>query len=72
MPAGYQNSPKGAQMTKLTRPFTEQGQSPWLDNLSRAHLGKETLGISGVSGMLGLLRPARVLGALEAKTGQPA
>jgi transaldolase len=42
-------------MTKLTRLFTEQGQSPWLDNLSRAYLRDGTLaryiadGVRGVT-----------------------
>ena len=57
-------------MATLMRLFTEQGQSPWLDNLSRAPLREETLGIGGISGALGLLRPARVPRALGAKTGQ--
>ena len=30
-------------MTKLERLFTEQGQSPWLDNLTRAYLRDGTL-----------------------------
>src|SRR5487761_38872 len=55
VPDGYPNSPKGVQMTKLTRLFTEHGQSPWLDNLSRAYLRDGTLaryitgGIRGVT-----------------------
>jgi transaldolase len=42
-------------MTKLQRLFTEQGQSPWLDNLSRAYLRDGTLaryiadGVRGVT-----------------------
>jgi transaldolase len=42
-------------MTKLTRLFTEHGQSPWLDNLSRAYLRDGTLaryiadGVRGVT-----------------------
>jgi transaldolase len=42
-------------MTKLMRLFTKQGQSPWLDNLSRAHLRDGTLaryiadGVRGVT-----------------------
>lgn len=47
--------PKGAQMTKLKRLFSEHGQSPWLDNLSRGYLRGGTLaryipgGVRGVT-----------------------
>ena len=43
-------------MTKLKQLFTEQGQSPWLDSLSRAYLRDGTLaryladGVRGVTG----------------------
>ena len=41
-------------MTKLERLFTEQGQSPWLDNLSRAYLRDGTLGRYIADGVRGL------------------
>jgi len=34
-------------MTKLKSLFTEQGQSPWLDNLSRVYLRDGTQVLSG-------------------------
>ena len=46
---------KGILMTKLQRLWTEQGQSPWLDNLTRDYLNDGTLarmvsdGIRGVT-----------------------
>src|SRR6185437_12292542 len=45
----------GTQMTKLQRLYQEQGQSPWLDNLTRSHLRDGTLerlvaaGVRGVT-----------------------
>ncbi len=41
-------------MTKLERLFTEQGQSPWLDNLSRAYLRDGTLARYIADGVRGL------------------
>src|SRR5258706_1676357 len=41
-------------MTKLERLFTEQGQSPWLDNLSRAYLRDGTLAWYIADGVRGL------------------
>ncbi len=41
-------------MTKLERLFTEQGQSPWLDNLSRAYLRDGTFARYIADGVRGL------------------
>ena len=51
-------------MSKLQRLYGEQGQSPWLDNLTRPYLRDGTLarlvadGIRGVTASLGLGMPA--------------
>jgi transaldolase len=52
---GSYDSRKGVAMTKLQQLFAEQGQSPWLDNLTRPYLRDGTLtrmvadGIRGVT-----------------------
>ena len=40
-------------MTKLQRLYQEQGQSPWLDNLTRAYLRDGTLGRLVADGVRG-------------------
>jgi transaldolase len=53
-------------MTKLTRLFTEHGQSPWLDNLSRAYLRDGTLARYIADGVRGVTaNPAIFARAIE-------
>ena len=53
-------------MTKLTRLFTEQGQSPWLDNLTRAYLREGTLARYIADGVRGVTaNPAIFARAIE-------
>jgi transaldolase len=57
-------------MTKLKRLFTEHGQSPWLDNLSRAYLRHGTLARYIAAGVRGVTaNPAIFARAIE---GSPA
>ena len=52
---GAHHEEEGAPVTKLQQLFVEQGQSPWLDNLTRSYLRDGTLarfvedGIRGVT-----------------------
>lgn len=53
-------------MTKLTRLFTEHGQSPWLDNLTRAYLRDGTLARYIADGVRGVTaNPAIFARAIE-------
>ena len=48
-------------MNKLQRLYQEQGQSPWLDNLTRGHLGDGTLGRLVASGIRGVTANPTIL-----------
>jgi transaldolase len=52
-PAGTTNE-RSDDMTKLQRLYDEQGQSPWLDNLTRAYLRDGTLGRLVAEGIRGV------------------
>jgi transaldolase len=54
-------------MTKLQRLYDEQGQSPWLDNLTRVYLGDGTLGRLVADGIRGVTaNPTIFAKAIEA------
>jgi transaldolase len=48
-------------MTKLQRLYHEQGQSPWLDNLTRVHLSDGTLGRMVADGIRGVTANPTIL-----------
>jgi transaldolase len=48
-------------MTKLQRLYHEQGQSPWLDNLTRVHLRDGTLGRTVADGIRGVTANPTIL-----------
>jgi transaldolase len=48
-------------MTKLQRLYDEQGQSPWLDNLTRVHLRDGTLGRLAADGIRGVTANPTIL-----------
>jgi transaldolase len=48
-------------MTKLQRLYHEQGQSPWLDNLTRVHLSDGTLGRMVAGGIRGVTANPTIL-----------
>jgi transaldolase len=53
-------------MTKLMRLFAEYGQSPWLDNLTRAYLREGTLASYIADGVRGVTaNPAIFVRAIE-------
>ena len=53
-PRSSRHRPKGSQMSKLHRLYAEQGQSPWLDNLTRGYLHDGTLARMVADGIRGV------------------